>query len=136
MTTHFSEPDQIIPVETIQWQPYALPGFEGEYLATIINTNLNKAPFIALLQMKPGARIARHHHPKLRESVYVVDGEMINEGHQFLKAGSFLVHGPGVLHGTHETKTGCTLLFIQYPTEFPEGGEYLVGPDDSVFTNQ
>ncbi len=134
MPTASNEQDQIIPVETIQWVPYSLPGFEGESAASIINTNLKKAPFIALLQMKPGARIARHYHPKLIESVYVADGEMINEGQQLLRAGSFLVHGPGVLHGTHETKTGCTLMFIQYPTESPASGEYIVGPDDSVFT--
>ncbi len=133
MRTNLNEQDQVIPVETIQWVPYALAGFEGEYMATIINTNLHKAPFIALLQMKPDARIVKHYHPKLIESVYVVDGEMINEGSQVLKAGSFLVHGPGVLHGSHETKTGCTLMFIQYPTELPENGNYLVGPDDSVF---
>lgn len=125
--------DLIFSADSIQWGPYALPGFAGEYEAAIVNTDVTKAPFIALLRMKPGARITRHHHPRLREAVYVVAGEMLNEGRQQLPAGSFLVHGPGVDHGPHEAPQGCTLMFIQYPTEVAADGQYVAGPADSVF---
>lgn len=125
--------DLIIPAESIQWGPYSLPGFAGDYEAAIVNTDVTKAPFIALLRMKPGARILRHYHPLLREAVYVMEGEMLNEGSERLPAGSFLVHGPGVEHGPHEAPQGCTVMFIQYPTEVGADGQYVVGPDDSVF---
>ena len=118
-------PDTIVLPEDLEFQPFALPGFCGELQAAFINVDTDKAPFIALLKMAPGAVLARHFHTRQIEAVYVLEGEMINDGKP-LPAGATLLHAPGVVHGPHTTKTGTTLMFIQY------GG---VGPEDSVFVD-
>lgn len=114
---------RIVKSEELEFQPFTLPGFSGGTFGAFPNTDTAEAPFIALLKMEPGAVLAQHYHPNCIEAVYVVDGEMINDGEP-LKAGSYVIHGKGKVHGPHETTTGCTLMFIQYPG---------VGPDDSVF---
>lgn len=115
--------DKVILPHDLVFAPFSIPGFSGDTQAAFPNTQVSEAPFLALLKLAPGARLARHHHPTIPEAVYVAEGTLINDG-QVLPAGSFMVHGPGVAHGPHETTTGCTLLFIQASP---------VGPDDSVF---
>lgn len=106
--------ENIMKAENIGWAPFTLPGWSGNTLAAFPNTDIQRAPFIALAKLAPGAFLQRHYHIKAVESVYVVEGELINNGEK-LNAGSFLVHGPGVAHGPHTTEKGCTLMFIQYP---------------------
>lgn len=114
MDNHSKEPGIILKAENIQWQPFTLPGWTGNTSAAFINMDTAKAPFIAMAKLEPGAILQRHYHNVAIESVYVAEGEMINNG-ELLKQGSFLIHGPGVEHGPHSTETGCTLMFIQYP---------------------
>jgi quercetin dioxygenase-like cupin family protein len=118
-------PDIILRADEIKFAPFNIPGFSGETHAAFPNTDISKAPFIALLRMKPGAVLRKHFHPTVAEAVYVVEGEMINDG-EILPAGSFLIHGAGVVHGPHATEKGCTLMFIQSSP---------VGKDDSVFVD-
>jgi hypothetical protein len=115
----------IIQPEDLTFAPFSLPGFNGSTEAAFPNTDVSRAPFIALLRMVPGATLAKHYHPAAIECVYVLNGTMINDG-QLLQEGTYVLHGPGVVHGPHTTETGCTLMFIQYPG---------VGPDDSVFVD-
>jgi quercetin dioxygenase-like cupin family protein len=115
----------IVRAEEVAFQPFSLPGFTGGTSAAFLNTDVATAPFVALLRLEPGAVLAKHYHPKAIEAVYVLDGEMINDGVPLAK-GSMVSHGPGVAHGPHTTETGCTLMFIQYPG---------VGPDDSIFVD-
>lgn len=118
-------PDTILHADQISFAPFSIPGFSGDTQAAFPNTDTAKAPFLALLRLSPDAVLQKHFHPAIPEAVYVVEGELVNDG-QTLPSGSFLVHGPGVIHGPHETRTGCTLLFIQASA---------VGPDDSVFVD-
>lgn len=106
--------DLVIRPEGINWIPFSLPGWTGKTLAAFVNTDLEQAPFIAMAKLEPGAILQRHYHIKATEAVYVVAGQMINNG-TILHPGSFLVHGPGIEHGPHTTETGCTLMFIQHP---------------------
>lgn len=114
MDNHSTAPDIILKAEDIQWVDFTLPGWTGKTTAAFINMDVEKAPFIAMAKLEPEANLQRHYHNIAVESVYVVEGELINNG-EVLKPGSFLVHGPGVEHGPHTTKTGCTLMFIQFP---------------------
>lgn len=120
-----SEKDLVIHPGDLKFVPFNIPGFSGDTFGAFPNTDIEKAPFIALLKMNPGAVLRKHFHPVAKEAVYVVDGEMINDG-EVLEAGSFLVHGPEVAHGPHSTIKGCTLMFIQFPG---------VTVDDSVFVD-
>lgn len=114
MDKHTQTPDIVLKAEDIEWVPFTLPGWTGNTTAAFPNMDVEKAPFIALAKLEPGAYIQRHYHNVAVESVYVVEGELVNNG-ELLKAGSFLIHGRGVEHGPHSTQTGCTLMFIQYP---------------------
>lgn len=122
-TTPSDTPDQVVQAASLAFQSFNIPGFPGDTRAALANMDVSKAPFIALLDMAPGAVLKRHWHQRSLEAVYVVSGTMINGGER-LEAGSFLVHGPGTWHGPHATDEGCRLMFIQYPG---------VGPEDSVF---
>lgn len=113
----------ILRADAVDFSAFTLPGFSGGTEAAFLNTDTARAPFVALLRMAPGAVLARHYHPVAIEAVYVLAGEMMNDGER-LAAGSIVTHGPGTPHGPHSTEEGCTLMFIQYPG---------VGPDDSVF---
>jgi quercetin dioxygenase-like cupin family protein len=104
----------ILKAESIEWVPFTIPGWSGKTTAAFPNMDVEKAPFIAMAKLEPGAILQKHYHNIAIEAVYVVEGELINNG-ELLNAGSFLVHGPGVVHGPHTTETGCTLMFIQYP---------------------
>lgn len=118
-------PDVVLRPADLPFVPFTIPGFSGDTRAAFPNTDLARAPFIALLTMAPGALLRKHYHLRATEAVYVVSGTMLNAG-EALHAGSFLVHGPGTWHGPHTTETGCTLMFIQSPG---------VGPEDSVFVD-
>jgi anti-sigma factor ChrR (cupin superfamily) len=118
-------PDFIVKAETVRFEPFSIPGFSGGTAAALLNGEIDRAPYVVLLKMEPGAKLAKHYHPSIAEAVYVVEGELINNG-ELLTAGGFMAHGPGVVHGPHETETGCTLMFIQAAP---------VGPDDSVFVD-
>ncbi len=119
------QPDRIQKPEDLEFVPFTIPGFSGDTQAAFPNNDLSVAPFIALLIMAPGAFLKKHYHQTADEAVYVVEGELINDG-QPLPAGSFLTHGSGVWHGPHTTRTGCKLMFIQ---------SVPVGPEDSVFVD-
>lgn len=111
--------------DQVTFSPIMLPGFHGDIQAAFLNNDPTRASSVVLLRLTPGALLQKHYHPSIIEAVYVVEGELINNG-QYLPAGSFMAHRPGVVHGPHTTETGCTLMFIQ-PRQ--------VGPEDSVFVD-
>lgn len=118
-------PDYIVPAEKVKFSPFSIPGFTGETAAATVNDDINRAPFVVLLKMQPGAVLRKHYHPNVGEVLYVLEGEFINDGER-LAANSFIAHAAGVVHGPHTTETGCTVMFIQSAP---------VGPDDSVFVD-
>jgi anti-sigma factor ChrR (cupin superfamily) len=90
---------------------YLNPGWTGGTIAAFPNMDVEKAPFITMAKLKPDAHTQRHYKNVAEESLYVVKGELINNG-GVLNAGSFMVQGLGVEHGSHTAKTGCTIMFI------------------------
>jgi mannose-6-phosphate isomerase-like protein (cupin superfamily) len=63
------------------------------------------------LVMKPGSVIPAHIHEAVAEVLYVVEGDFINEGTQYLPGTSLHVRA-GNPHGPHSTEKGCTLLVL------------------------
>lgn len=119
-------PDLILSGKNVKFQPFNLPGFCGQTEGAFVNTDVTKGPFVALLRMGPGAVLAKHYHLKATEVVYVLEGDLINDG-KLLPKGSSLTHPAGVIHGPHSTKKGVTLMFIQSTP---------VDASDSVFIDQ
>ena len=72
-------------------------------------------------RMAPGAVIPRHWHSKADETVYVLDGDFVEEGVSY-GPGTFFSGDAGTSHGPHSTVTGC-LLF----TSFSDALDFMDG---------
>ena len=62
-----------------------------------------------LTRLEPGAIIPRHLHTRADETVYLVDGVLLEDGQSY-GPGSFFAGLAGNIHGPHATVNGCTLL--------------------------
>jgi quercetin dioxygenase-like cupin family protein len=61
--------------------------------------------------MKPGSVIPAHTHEGMAEALYVMRGDFINEGKEYLPGTSLHVKA-GKQHGPHSTKKGCSVLVL------------------------
>lgn len=106
--------------------PFPIPGATSDKLfAKLLNVDIKFGPVFAILKMEPGAFIPAHIHRKTEEQHYVLEGDFINDGVSY-GAGAFFCHDKGQVHGPHQTKNGCTPIFIQPaevdPTDFEIAG--------------
>lgn len=104
-----------------QWQPFPIPGATGDLTAAVLNANIEQGAVVAILKLPAGARIPAHYHKESHETFFVLDGDFINKGVAY-QPGAFFAVKPLDVHGPHETRTGCTLMFMQSsqvdPTDF------------------
>ena len=61
--------------------------------------------------MKAGSVIPAHIHEGVAEVLYVLEGDFINEGTQYLPGTSLHVKA-GKPHGPHSTEKGCSVLVL------------------------
>jgi quercetin dioxygenase-like cupin family protein len=59
--------------------------------------------------MQPGDVIARHYHGGQAQTLYILEGDFIDEGTSY-SAGTELNVKPNTHHGPHSTETGVTFL--------------------------
>ena len=108
--------NQTLETSEIQAIPAPFPNTKGTATLKILNGDQSLGPAMALLRMEPGAEIARHLHEQATETLYVIDGDFINEGTSY-PAGTELNVKPNTAHGPHLTKTGCSVLVMfSYPS--------------------
>ena len=62
-----------------------------------------------MTRMQPGAVIPAHSHTQADETVYVLEGDFIEDGVAY-GPGSFFVGAAGTVHGPHASERGCVLL--------------------------
>ena len=62
-----------------------------------------------LTRMEAGASIPAHWHTRAEETVYVLDGDFVEDG-ESLGPGTYLMGAAGTVHGPHSTIGGCTVL--------------------------
>jgi quercetin dioxygenase-like cupin family protein len=62
--------------------------------------------------MKPGSIILAHTHEGMAEALYVMQGDSINEGKEYVPGTSVHVR-TGKQHGPHTTKKGCEVLVLR-----------------------
>ncbi len=60
-------------------------------------------------RMNPGATIPAHWHSKADETVYVLEGDFIEDGTTY-GPGHYFIGAARTMHGPHSTRTGCILL--------------------------
>jgi quercetin dioxygenase-like cupin family protein len=109
----------IVQSENYSWILFPIPGATGDLQAVLLNTDVTQGPVTAILKMPAGSRIPAHYHKKSTESFYVLEGDFINKGTEY-GAGAFFAVKPLDIHGPHETKNGCTIMFLQSTEVDPE----------------
>ena len=102
--------DKEIQASQVKADRFPFPS-EGEITLAVRNTNYAFGPVMLHLFMKPGSVIPAHTHRGMAEALYVIEGDFINEGKQYLPGASLHVKA-GKPHGPHSTKNGCTVLVL------------------------
>jgi quercetin dioxygenase-like cupin family protein len=92
---------------------FPIPGATpGGVFAKLLNVDAGRGLVTTIIHIHPGARIPAHYHNEGAEAHYVLEGDFINEGVVY-GPGGFVTHPVGVVHGPHESKTGCRILTLQ-----------------------
>ena len=94
--------------------PFPIPGATPPdgVTATLVNVDAARGLVTTIIHIAPGARIPAHYHNDGPEAHYVLSGDFINGG-ETLGPGGFVTHPTGVVHGPHESRTGCSILTLQ-----------------------
>jgi quercetin dioxygenase-like cupin family protein len=102
--------DQEVLANQLKTDRFPFPS-EGDVTLAVRNSNYTLGPVMLHIVMKPGAVIPSHKHRGMSEALYVVEGDLTNEGKQY-PAGTSLHFKADHVHGPHTTKNGCKLLAL------------------------
>ena len=102
--------DQEILASQVKADRFPFP-CEGHVTLAVRNKNYALGPVMLHIVMKPGSVIPAHKHDRVAEVLYVVEGDFVNEGKEYLPGTSLHVKA-GKQHGPHSTKNGCTVLAL------------------------
>jgi len=102
--------DQEVLAKQLKEDRFPFPS-EGDVKLTVRNANYTLGPVMLHVALKPGAVIPAHLHKGMAEAMYVVEGDLTNEGKQY-QPGTSLHFKAGNAHGPHTTKNGCKLLVL------------------------
>ena len=102
--------DQEVFAKQLKEDRFPFPS-EGDVKLTVRNANYTLGPVMLHVALKPGAVIPAHLHKGMAEAMYVVEGDLTNEGKQY-QPGTSLHFKAGNAHGPHTTKNGCKLLIL------------------------
>jgi quercetin dioxygenase-like cupin family protein len=103
----------VVQTDQIEAVPFPIPGAtEGGVTATLVNIDADRGLVTTIIHIVPGGRIPAHYHNDGPEAHYVLSGDFINAG-ETLMPGAFVTHPTGVVHGPHESRTGCSILTLQ-----------------------
>jgi len=87
------------------WTLLSFPGVEIK----VLHTDESSGATIVLTRLASGAKIPRHRHTAADETVYVIDGDFVEDNESF-GAGSFFAGKAGTEHGPHTSAKGCLVL--------------------------
>lgn len=103
----------IVQTDAIATVPFPIPGATPDGVsATLVNVDADQGLVTTIIHIAPGASIPAHYHDEGSEAHYVLSGDFINAG-ETLGPGAFVTHPRGVVHGPHESRTGCSILTLQ-----------------------
>ncbi len=84
------------------WTALDLPGVEIK----VLHTDQSSGATTVLTRLQSGATIPRHRHSSADETVYVIEGDFIEDKRSF-GPGSFFAGKAGTDHGPHSSTGGC-----------------------------
>jgi len=93
------------PADDANWTALDFPGITIKLLHTDAATGASTI----LTRLAPGATIPRHRHTNADETVYVIEGDFIEDAQSY-GPGSFFAGSAGTDHGPHRSLGGCLVL--------------------------
>ena len=97
--------ERIVDTELLDWTPLDFDGVSVRLLHRVESTGA----VTLMTRMAPGSAIPAHWHSAADETVFVLDGDFIEDGASY-GPGSFFIGRAGIPHGPHRTAGGCLLL--------------------------
>jgi quercetin dioxygenase-like cupin family protein len=91
--------------DAAQWEGLDFPGVTMQ----VLRKDEATGAMTVLTRLAPGASIPGHSHTRADESVFVVEGEFVEDGEAY-GPGSYFFGRAGTRHGPHSSPTGCTVL--------------------------
>jgi quercetin dioxygenase-like cupin family protein len=89
----------------LPWSPTGWPGVSMKMLQQVESTG----GMIGMMRMEAGSSIPAHSHTHADQTVFVIEGDLVEEGVTY-GPGSFLLAKAGTPHGPHNSSGGCVLL--------------------------
>lgn len=89
----------------LAWSPTGFPGVSMKMLQQVESTG----GMTGMTRMAAGSSIPAHSHTNADQTVFVIEGDLIDEGVSY-GPGSFLVAKACTPHGPHSSAGGCVLL--------------------------
>ena len=91
--------------DSVAWSPLDFPGVSIRCL----HTDPISGAMTVLTRIAPAAIIPAHLHSHADETVYVLEGDFVEDGVSH-GSGAFFAGKAGVPHGPHSSVAGCTVL--------------------------
>jgi quercetin dioxygenase-like cupin family protein len=91
--------------DAIEWVSLDFPGVS----IGVLHADPATGAMSVLTRLAPGAVIPAHHHTRADETVYVLEGDFVEDGQQH-GPGSFFAAKAGISHGPHSSVNGCVVL--------------------------
>jgi quercetin dioxygenase-like cupin family protein len=87
------------------WSPLEISGVTMR----VLNKEADTGAMAVLTRIEAGASIPAHFHTHANETVYVIEGDFVEDGESY-GPGSYFAGKAGVPHGPHGTVGGVTVL--------------------------
>ena len=97
--------DLKMDASSLAWSPLDFAGVSMK----ILTHDAQTGGMTVMTRMTAGASIPAHLHTHANETVYVLDGDFVEDGVSHGE-GHFFSGAAGTSHGPHATKNGCVLL--------------------------
>jgi anti-sigma factor ChrR (cupin superfamily) len=97
--------DVKLDTTTLDWTPLDFPGVSMK----VLRQEPTSGAMTVMTRMDAGSSIPAHRHTRADETVYVLDGEFVEDGVSY-GPGSFFSGRAASVHGPHRSTKGCVLL--------------------------
>ena len=94
-----------LDTSALAWSPSGSSGISMKILQQVESTG----GMTAMTRLEAGSSIPAHSHTHADQTVFVIEGDLIDDGVSY-GPGSFFVVKAGSPHGPHGTSRGCVLL--------------------------
>ena len=97
--------DSKTDIAALEWTALEFPGVSLK----VLQQNPLTGAMTVMTRIAAGSFIPAHRHTKADETVYVIEGDFIEDGVSY-GPGHFFVGRAGTNHGPHRSSRGCVLL--------------------------